>query len=322
MNVPTGIGAEEFAAYCYARADPAELQATYDRTFEKFSRYPGGVNSSVPYQPRISPSNATSDRGDTEIGLPSPSVSDSGEPVSQQTPPAATINGPGEGQAAEKFGISAGQDDLSLLTHDFNSHKPKSNGSVLMKAEESSLLVNTRLARSKDCPSLSFMQLDNTRKRAAIAGSTVTTTSAHGKNVPSIHGLLLVRAGDQGLTKTALSKLAGEKKRKRDDDEPLRKRGRTDSYSDVSSGTLSTTRVIHPTMTPRIQRWVDERQDRRGLHQKPSRATKSEISRPMTYTPANDVDPVGINQTWSTSPLQAASNLQEPTAPPVEFPST
>ena len=250
MNVPPGMGAEEFAAYCYARADPAELQAIYDRTFEKFSRYSGGVNSSEPCHPRIPPSNATSDRGDAVIGLPSPSASDSGVPVDQQIPPTAIMTGPG--QAVEIIDISAGHDSSSSLTHNFYPQKPKLNGSISPKGEESSLLVNTRVTRSKVSSTPAFVQLDNTGNRAVMAGSTVATISARGKSVPSLHGFLLIRAGDQKLTEVALSKLACEKKRKRDDDddEPLRKRGRTDSYSGVSSGELNAARVLSPTMTP------------------------------------------------------------------------
>lgn len=181
MGVPPGMGAAEYLAYCYARADPVQLRATREWTFEHFKNYPNTIYG--PKREYRAPStNATSGRPDTVVGLPSPSASEHGQPVDPQIPPTAGPSRDGSLEPPGARSVSAGQDSYCSSRCSRGLLEPRSGtGSRISKDQRRKRKISTRHTHSKASPATPVVHLNSNDETAVTASPVASPTNEPGK---------------------------------------------------------------------------------------------------------------------------------------------
>ena len=179
--IPPGMGAAEYAAYCRAKADPAELQAIRDWAHQHFGRHNRPKDCVQPSR-RPPNSHVTSDRNETVIGLPSPSASEHGQPDNRHKDDKKTFNGIRPRQAAAPTPKAPSDLVLHLVTNG----KVKKQTSNRQGSEQDSKgrgqrRSTARVTRSKVESLKTFLQLDASGKKAMEARSINLLTETEGK---------------------------------------------------------------------------------------------------------------------------------------------
>ena len=272
-NVPPGMGPIEYRALCRSQVDPALLKAVRDRTWEKFSKYPGAVNG----PPRVEwqPPPPSSDDGDSVTGLLSPGASDHEEPAH---PPERVEGG------SKKEDASMSHDrkraSRSPVTPTKSEKTCSRKDSRMSKTERRKRKVETRNSRSKSSSPTSFSELDETNKSSGGPGSPAAVAQSSGKDSPLLEHSPRSPV-HQSSTKSSPSKPVARIKRKRDDDDdPNRKRVRIEpstSIPSVASGSAKdTNKKSHTTNTApfRLDNWFREQE---AVFDKPTQSKERQM---------------------------------------------
>ena len=255
-DVPPGMGPIEYRALCRAQADPAYLKAVRDRTFEKFSKFPGAVNG--PPKREWHPPPPSSDSGGSVTGLPSPSTSEHGEP-------ARPLKKAADGTSKEGTSVS---NDRSTERANRSPVTPKQSkktysrkDSRISKTERRERKIRTRTTLSKASSATSSSELDETDKLGEDSGSTAAAAPSSGQDSSQLEHFLRT-SKPQTSTKKTPSRPAAKIKRKRDeDDDSTRKRARVEP----STGTSAVLAAVkdtnkkpdtEDTVPSRIENWL------------------------------------------------------------------
>lgn len=255
------MGPIKYRAYCRAQADPAYLKAVRDRTWAKFSKYPGAVNG--PPRPESQPPPPSNHSGDSVTGLLSPSGSEHGDPVN---PPEKTADG------SNKEGASGSSDRVpervnrSPVVPKQSKKTSSGNDSRMSKSERRERKIRTRATRSKASSASSSSELGETNQLSVGPGSPAATATSSGKDSPHLEHALR-KSVPQTSTKATPSKPAAKSKRKRDeDDDPTRKRARVETSTNIPSADSGPAEAANKksdtteTGPSRIETWLEEQE--------------------------------------------------------------
>ena len=255
-DVPPGMGPIEYRALCRAQADPAYLKAVRDRTFEKFSKFPGAVNG--PPRRELYPPPPSSDSGGSVTGLPSPSTSEHGESV---RPLKKVADGTSKERASVSNDCSTERASRSPVTPKQSKKTYSGKNSRMSKTERRERKIRTRNTRSKASSATSSSELDETDKLGEDSGSTAAAAASSGKDSSHLEHSLRT-SKPQTSTKKTPSRPAAKIKRKRDeDDDSTRKRARVEP-STITSAVLAAAKHTdknpdsEDTVPSRIENWL------------------------------------------------------------------
>ena len=280
-EVPPGMGPIECRALCRAQADPEYLRAVRERTFKKFSKYPGGIHG----PPKIEwhPPPPSNHSGDSATGLPSPSTSENGNQVG---PPESIAGRTNNEEALLSAYRLKERVSWSRVTPSQSKKAHSRKSSRMSNTERRKRKIGTRSTRSKTSSTTSSRKLDET-DTSNEAGYTAPAASLSGKDSPHLEHKKPVL---QTMTRTAPSKPASQSKRKRDGDGgSTRKRARIEPPTSIPDGVLGPAENESETNDTRVENWLHEQE---SIH-------KPTISASIN----NDVE--------STSSIQQTDKVQE-----------